>query len=81
MRDNIYMTVTLICACLMLLAGLAFTGLELYQYSKGAEVTGAQGTQREETTPAADESGTSPAPESSAPSAESADTAPPQEGE
>mgnify|MGYP006278887257 CR=1 FL=1 len=40
MRDNFYMTVILICAGLMLLAGLAFTGLEILHYTQEPELPG-----------------------------------------
>ena len=34
MRDNLYITAILICTCVLLLAGLAFTALELWEYEK-----------------------------------------------
>ncbi len=35
MRDNTYMIAFLIATCCMLIGGLAVTGLEIYQYTRG----------------------------------------------
>jgi hypothetical protein len=77
MRDNLYMTAILICACLMLLAGLAFTGLEILQYTRGPQEPGPAPAQEKEVSPQPEPSEPSPTTDASSESEESSSPAEP----
>jgi hypothetical protein len=75
MRDNLYMTAILICACLLLLAGLAFTGLEILHYTQEPELPAAP-PQQQQTAPAPDSGEPSPAATTKEGTGETAETPP-----